>query len=122
VDGSNAFSFAHLPVIVSHRKSTNYILCAKSSRRKHVALRMSSRNVTVARNLPMSRYTAGRPRAACGVEVNTAIKTVIALMMEAAMTSETLVNFYQTTRRYNPEDSHLRLIRTVRNPRKQNGH
>jgi hypothetical protein len=33
---------------------------------------------------------------------------VIALMMEAARTSETLVNFYQTTRRYNPEDSHLR--------------
>jgi hypothetical protein len=32
---------------------------------------------------------------------------LIALMMEAAMTSETLVNFYQTTRRYNPEDSHL---------------
>jgi hypothetical protein len=31
----------------------------------------------------------------------------IALMMEAARTSETLVNFYQTTRRYNPEDSHL---------------
>jgi hypothetical protein len=31
----------------------------------------------------------------------------IALMMEAASTSETLVNFYQTTRRYNPEDSHL---------------
>jgi hypothetical protein len=27
--------------------------------------------------------------------------------MEAASTSETLVNFYQTTRRYNPEDSHL---------------
>jgi hypothetical protein len=26
--------------------------------------------------------------------------------MEAARTSETLVNFYQTTRRYNPEDSH----------------
>jgi hypothetical protein len=33
---------------------------------------------------------------------------VIALMMEAARTSETLVKFYQTTRRYNPEDSHLR--------------
>jgi hypothetical protein len=32
---------------------------------------------------------------------------LIALMMEAARTSETLVNFYQTTRRYNPEDSHL---------------
>jgi hypothetical protein len=31
-------------------------------------------------------------------------------MMEAARTSETLVNFYQTTRRYNPEDSHLRLL------------
>jgi hypothetical protein len=28
-------------------------------------------------------------------------------MMETARTSETLVNFYQTTRRYNPEDSHL---------------
>jgi hypothetical protein len=27
--------------------------------------------------------------------------------METAKTSETLVNFYQTTRRYNPEDSHL---------------
>jgi hypothetical protein len=29
-------------------------------------------------------------------------------MMEAAMTSETMVNFYQTTQCYNPEDSHLR--------------
>jgi hypothetical protein len=28
-------------------------------------------------------------------------------MMEAADTSETLVKFYQTARRYNPEDSHL---------------
>jgi hypothetical protein len=28
-------------------------------------------------------------------------------MMEAARTSETLVNLYQTTRCYNPEDSHL---------------
>jgi hypothetical protein len=34
--------------------------------------------------------------------------SVIALMMEAARTSETLTDFYQTTRRYNPEDSHLR--------------
>jgi hypothetical protein len=32
-------------------------------------------------------------------------------MMEVARTSETLVNFYQTTRRYNPEDSHLRTHR-----------
>jgi hypothetical protein len=29
--------------------------------------------------------------------------------MEAARTSETLVKFYQTTRLYNPEDSHLPL-------------
>jgi hypothetical protein len=34
---------------------------------------------------------------------------LIALMMKAASTSETLVNYYQTTRRYNPEDSHLQL-------------
>jgi hypothetical protein len=34
----------------------------------------------------------------------------IALMMEAARTSETLVNFYQTTRRYNPEDTHLQDV------------
>jgi hypothetical protein len=38
-------------------------------------------------------------------------ESVIALMLEAARTSETLVNFYQTTRRYNPEDSHLRTHR-----------
>jgi hypothetical protein len=34
--------------------------------------------------------------------------SIIALMLEAARTYETLANFYQTTRRYNPEDSHLR--------------
>jgi hypothetical protein len=32
-------------------------------------------------------------------------------MMKAASTSETLVNFYQTTWRYNPEDSHLHIRR-----------
>jgi hypothetical protein len=32
-------------------------------------------------------------------------------MMEAGRSSETLVNFYQTTRRYNPEDGHLRTDR-----------
>jgi hypothetical protein len=37
--------------------------------------------------------------------------SAIALMMEAARTSETLVNFYQTTRCYNPEDSNLHTHR-----------
>jgi hypothetical protein len=31
--------------------------------------------------------------------------------MEAASTSETSVNFYQTTRRCNPEDNHLQTRR-----------
>jgi hypothetical protein len=35
---------------------------------------------------------------------------IIALMMEAASTSETSVNSYQTTRN-NPEDSHLHTCR-----------
>jgi hypothetical protein len=35
----------------------------------------------------------------------------IALMMEAASTSVTSVNFYQTIRRNNPEDSHLHTHR-----------
>jgi hypothetical protein len=35
----------------------------------------------------------------------------ITLMMEVASTSETSVNFYQTTQCYNPEDSHLRTCR-----------
>jgi hypothetical protein len=35
---------------------------------------------------------------------------VRAMMMEAARTSETLVNFYQTTWCYNPEDSNLHII------------
>jgi hypothetical protein len=34
-------------------------------------------------------------------------RSLIALMMEAGSTCETLVNFYHTTRRYNPEDSYL---------------
>jgi hypothetical protein len=36
---------------------------------------------------------------------------LIALMMEAARTSETLLNFYQTTRSHNPKDSHLHPTR-----------
>jgi hypothetical protein len=36
---------------------------------------------------------------------------LIALMMEAASTSQTSVNFYHTTRRSNPEDSRLHTRR-----------
>jgi hypothetical protein len=36
---------------------------------------------------------------------------LIALMMGTASTSETSVNFYQTTRRNGPEDSHLHTRR-----------
>jgi hypothetical protein len=42
---------------------------------------------------------------------NLARGLLIALMMEAASISETSVNFYQTTRRNNPEDSHLHTRR-----------
>jgi hypothetical protein len=35
----------------------------------------------------------------------------VALMMDGTSTSETSVNFYLTTRRYNPEDSHLHTRR-----------
>jgi hypothetical protein len=38
------------------------------------------------------------------------IFSVIALMLEAAGTSETSVNFYQTTWYNNPEDSHLHIF------------
>jgi hypothetical protein len=36
--------------------------------------------------------------------------TLIALLMEATSTYETMVSFYQITRRYDPEDSHLHLF------------
>jgi hypothetical protein len=49
-------------------------------------------------------------------EVLTAfIIKVIALMMEVASTSETSVNFYQKTRRNNPEDSHHHIRRHENN-------
>jgi hypothetical protein len=41
------------------------------------------------------------------------LAAIIALMMKVASTSEKLVNFYQTKRRNNPEDSHLHTHRTV---------
>jgi hypothetical protein len=39
------------------------------------------------------------------------ISKITTLMMEAARTSEKSVNFYQTARRNNPEDSHLHTRR-----------
>jgi hypothetical protein len=39
---------------------------------------------------------------------------LIALMMEAASTSETSVNFYQTVRHNIPEDSHLDTLYSVK--------
>jgi hypothetical protein len=52
------------------------------------------------------------------VNIKLAVFWVVArLMMEAVQASGTLVNSYQSTRRYNPEDSHLRrncyLLNTV---------
>jgi hypothetical protein len=35
--------------------------------------------------------------------------TIIDLMKEAARTSKTFLNFYQTTWSYNPENSHLQF-------------
>jgi hypothetical protein len=55
------------------------------------------------------------------VPAATIISAIIVLTMEAASTSETFVNFYQTTRRYNPEDSHLH-IRRRENLRSHNFH
>jgi hypothetical protein len=40
-----------------------------------------------------------------------AASNIRAMMMDAASTYETSVNFYQTTRRNNPEDSHLHTRR-----------
>jgi hypothetical protein len=47
------------------------------------------------------------------VSTKMAVFWVALLMMEAVRTSETLVNFYQTTWCDNPEDSHLHHIRVL---------
>jgi hypothetical protein len=44
------------------------------------------------------------------VEVYGRFRGACALMMVAASTSKTSVNFHQTTRRNNPEDSHLHRL------------
>jgi hypothetical protein len=38
------------------------------------------------------------------------VRFEVALVMEAGSTCETSVNLYQTTRRNNPEDSHLQYV------------
>jgi hypothetical protein len=43
-------------------------------------------------------------------DVSEVLATSIALMMEAANSSETPVNFYQTTGRNNPEDGHFHTL------------
>jgi hypothetical protein len=40
-------------------------------------------------------------------DVSLVLAASIIALMEAASTSETSVNFYQTIRRFNPEDGHL---------------
>jgi hypothetical protein len=49
------------------------------------------------------------------------IALAIALIMEAASISETSVNFYESTWRYNPDDSHRRssanIINSMKNER-----
>jgi hypothetical protein len=46
------------------------------------------------------------------MEAVRAMARAMALMMEAVSTSETSVNFYQTTRRSIPKDSHLQTWRS----------
>jgi hypothetical protein len=41
------------------------------------------------------------------------MKMAVALIMESASTSESSVNFYQTTQRNNPENSHLHFLLEV---------
>jgi hypothetical protein len=57
-------------------------------------------------------YLKHRPCEKKKIEVRFQVLTAasIALMMEAASTSETSVNFYQTTRRNNSEGRHLQEI------------
>jgi hypothetical protein len=44
------------------------------------------------------------------------IRVIIALIMEAASTSETSVNFFQTARCNTPEDIHLQVYSSVHKP------
>jgi hypothetical protein len=46
---------------------------------------------------------------------NTAPRS-LTLMMDPVSTAETPINFYQSARRYNPEDSHLYEISSLKQP------
>jgi ubiquitin-protein ligase len=45
------------------------------------------------------------------IDLSEVLVAMIALMLEAASTSETSVKFYQITRPNNPEGSHLNTVR-----------
>jgi hypothetical protein len=61
---------------------------------------------------PCSLVAVYRPfRGTCCIHHQGDASSIIALMMEATGSSETSAYFYQTTRRYNPEDSHLHTRR-----------
>jgi hypothetical protein len=67
-----------------------------------------------------AKYNLVRFQVLTAASMKTAVFWVVApclitLTMEAASTSETSVNFYQTTWRNNPIDSHLRNIIFVEN-------
>jgi hypothetical protein len=57
--------------------------------------------------LEEASVTGKRAVAFFRAEVTSVLKLEVALIMVAVQTSETVVNLHQSTRRYNPEDSHL---------------
>jgi hypothetical protein len=58
-------------------------------------------------SIEISGSQGGEKKAGCLLGCCAIIRTMVALMLEAASASGTLVNFYRTTRRNNPEDNHL---------------
>jgi hypothetical protein len=67
--------------------------------RRH-SLKVCEKNGGVAKSLFVFRFHSSNEWSMAA--------SIIVLMMEAIRNSETSVNFYRTTRRYNSEDSHLR--------------
>jgi hypothetical protein len=62
--------------------------------------------------LPLSPHVF--PNHKMNIDIFIAVNITV-LKMEAASTSETSVSFYQTTRRNNPEDSHLHSLKICEN-------